>query len=220
MPYIFTPPQQVEIAALYDQAPAVGQPGTFSPMYGYIAEILKTPQASNSGLAPIADPLVKGAQLWFTGAFYANGGAGAPSRLIREYTQTQAVMHLGQPFAVGVGPVGLQEASNSVARRVRNSLVGTLNWNVPNISQIAADDAIAVGQTLFNPTVGLADTASSDQANAAWAGTLLFQFLRLPNATADSDQTVRLLSKGASLADADVMDDWRNMLVSVRPSHS
>ena len=214
MPYVFTPPQQVEITIQNNQAPAVGQPGTFSPMYGYIAEVLKTPQASNGGLAPIADPLVKGAQLWFTGAFYANGGAGAPSRLIREYTQTQAVLHLGQPFAGGVGPIGLQEASNNVARAVYRDLVSPsqFNWRAPTITEIAGRDATAVGDTLFNPTVGLADTASSEQANAAWAGTLLFQFLRPANATSESDQTVRLLSKGASLADADVMDDWRNLL--------
>ncbi len=113
MPYIFTPPQQVEITIQNNQAPAVGQPGTFSPMYGYIAEVLKTPQA---GIRPDTDPFVLGSRLWFTGAFYANGGAGAPSRLIREYTQTQGILHSGQPFAIGVGPIGYNDVCGSGAR--------------------------------------------------------------------------------------------------------
>lgn len=214
MPYTFTPNQQAEISLRLNQGPAENQTGNFSPMYGYIAQVLETPQSTNGNLPPDADPVIQAARLWFQGAFYANGGAGSPSRLIREYTQTQGVLHNGQPFSVSVGPAGLQEASNNVARAVGRDLAAPnqFNWSVPTTIQIADRDAIAVGQTLFTPTVGEADSAGDQNINAAWAGTILFQFLRARGAATETDETDRLVRKGSSLGDADVMDDWRNLL--------
>lgn len=212
MPYTFTPAQQAEITLRHGQGPLENQPGNFVPMYGYIAQVLQTPQPSNGGLPPDADQIIKASRLWFQGAFYANGGGGSPSRLIREYTQTQGVLHNGGQFSESVGPIGLQEASNNVARRVYEDLSNDLNWRVPDTVEIADNDAIAVGTTLFEPTAGSVDSAGDDEINAAWAGTILFQFLRPRGAAAETDETDRLVSKGSSLSDADVMDDWRNLL--------
>jgi hypothetical protein len=98
MPYTFTPAQRAEITLRFNQSPMLGQPGNFSLMYGYIGQVLSTPQPSIGGLRPDIDQVVKGSRLWFDGAFYANGGTGSPSRLIREFTQTQGILHNGQPF--------------------------------------------------------------------------------------------------------------------------
>jgi hypothetical protein len=98
MPYTFTPAQQAEIALRFNQSPTLNQPGNFSAMYGYIGQVLRTPQPSIGNVRPDIDPVVEGSRLWFSGAFYANGGTGSPSRLIREFTQTQGILHNGQPF--------------------------------------------------------------------------------------------------------------------------
>jgi hypothetical protein len=86
MPYTFTPAQRAEITLRFSQSPLPNQPGNFSLMYGYIGQVLSTPQPSIGGVRPDIDQVVKGSRLWFSGAFYANGGTGSPSRLMREVT--------------------------------------------------------------------------------------------------------------------------------------
>jgi Ca2+-binding RTX toxin-like protein len=210
MPYVFTPTQQTEITLRHSQGPVENSPGNFSPMYQYIAQVLRTPQPTfPGGLPPDSEIAIQGSRLWFEGATLANAGVGPQSRLIREYTQMQGVLHFGEPFLLGVGAGQLQEASNQVARNVFVDISTSAGWQTPTIRRIADQDAVAVGRILFEPSIA-SDTAASE--NAAWAGTLLFQFLRPPN-DLESDQTLRLMrSNTATPSVADTMDDWRNLL--------
>ena len=208
MSYVFTPAQQTTLTMLFEQGPQPNQNGNFFLYYQNIASILRTPQPSNGGLPPDFDPVVYPSRLWFEGATFANAGVGAPSTLIRGYTQTQGLMHFGRQFTVGTGPGGLQEGSNAVARNIHGNFLNPLPpasaWEVPAIQAIAAQDAVAVGNALFAPNIPN-DTATTN--NAAWAGSVLFQFL-------GNDQTRRLVQSTLDVGDttADTMDDWRNLL--------
>lgn len=194
MPYIFTPPEQVQIEALYNAGPVNdGQPGNFAPMYDYISTRLRS-----GSPPPDSDPEVLKSRLWFDGAARANGGSGVFSILIREYTQTEGVLHFGTRFSSSVGPLGIQEASNKVARRVHATL--SSSWQLPAIDGIATQDASAVGEVLFASAIG--DTAFSQ--NAAWSGAVLFSML-------GSDQTRRWISTGSNPLAADSLDDYRNL---------
>lgn len=114
MPFIFDLPQQTQIEALYQQGLGTQQdPGAFSPMYDYINNVLIT-----GSPPPTADPVVKQAQLWFSGAKQANSGIGPFAIVIREYTQNQQRLHWGRPAPGGIEPGGLQRASNRVATEV------------------------------------------------------------------------------------------------------
>lgn len=107
MSYTFTASQQAQITQRFQMGPPENQPGNFIEMYGYVAQELAAPG--------LADPAVNATRLWFTGAFYANGGGGSPSTLIREFTQTQGVLHRGKRFSEGTGfPEG---AGPSAARK-------------------------------------------------------------------------------------------------------
>ena len=154
MPLFLIPPaDQVQIQALHTQGLANSQnPGAFTPMYSYLNNILIT-----GSPPPVSDPVVKQAQLWFSGAIQANLGQGPYATVIREYTQNQQRLHLGRPAPAGVGAGGLQEASNGVATNVFNDIQSGNDgnrpaWTVPTISEIAARDAQIIGDVLFKPT--------------------------------------------------------------------
>ncbi|MFC4819861.1 calcium-binding protein [Dokdonella ginsengisoli] len=196
MPYVFTPPEQTQIQTFYNAGPtAPGQAGNFASMYGYIAGRLHAGK-----LPPDGDPEVLKSRLWFDGATKANGGSGVFSILIREYTQTQGTLHFGSRFSSQVGPLGIQEASNQVARNVYTTLSNN-SWQLPTINGIATQDATAIGTVLFAGAPG--DTGFTQ--NAAWSGAALFTML-------GSDQTNRWVSTGASSVSADTLDDYRNLL--------
>lgn len=130
MPYIFTPPQQAQIDAKYQAGPVnPGASGNFSAMYAYIATLLHT-----GSPPPDDDPIVLKSRLWFDGASKANAGDGVFSILIRDYTQAEGKLHFGKKFPTTVGPGGIQEASNEVARRVHTTIAGG-GWETPTILQ-------------------------------------------------------------------------------------
>jgi hypothetical protein len=195
MPYMFTLPQQVQIEEFYQAGPVQQyQAGDFADMYSYIATVLST-----GNPPPDSDLDVLKSRLWFDGATKANSGSGVFSILIRDYTQTQGKLHYGREFSQGVGPSGIQEASNEVARRVHGTVAAS-GWQVPTIKDIADDDASGVGETLFSRDTQ--DTAFTN--NAAWSGAILFTLL-------GDDQTWRWLGPETAPV-ADTLDDYRNAL--------
>ena len=142
--------------------------------------------------------------LWLRGATEANAGRGAMSELIRAYTSTQAQLRYG----VNVGAIDMQRASDAVAKNLLRDLfgerAGTNRGEVPSITQIAVQDANAVGEILFKRDES--DTAFT--RNSAWSGTLLFSLLR-------SDQTGRLTSTGNG-SSIDTLNDWRDVLYAYK----
>jgi len=209
MPFNFDVPQQTQIEAFHTQGVMnAATPGAFSPMYNYINNVLIT------GNPPPTNNLeVKRAQLWFSGATQANSNIGPYAIVIREYTQNQQRLHLGRPAPLGLGPGGLQLASNEVAQRVKSDIQtgGVLvpprpPWSLPTITEIGNNDALAVGQILFN----IQGSSAANAQNAAWAGTVLHPLL-------GDDQSWRLVSAVEPLPPpavppaADNFDDYRNL---------
>ena len=213
--YTFTISEQQQITDAFNLGPLnPGDLGDHFPYYSTVSSILST----NSGMgSPDDNPLVLPVRIWFDGAAKVNAGDGAFSILIREYTQNQGWLHWDRRFSEfdSVSSVSeLQEASNEVARNTFENLQ-LQNWVLPDIEAIALDDATAVGEILFDFASG--DTINSDGQNAAWSGTILFSSFDNPDVpNGEVDQTFRLITTGASAAEADSLDDWRNVLYAQR----
>lgn len=195
MPYEFTDDEQIEITAAFNSGPNPGQPGNFSTFYITVRDILVD---DSNGPPPDSDPAVLASRFWFDGAIPANAGLEPYSTLIREYTQTFGGLVTGSRFAENL----LQETSNNVARAVFGTI--TPAWILPALSEIADEDANAIGLTLYNSTP--LDTTFTH--NSGWAGTVLVPLL-------GSDETDLLISTGLSPLEADSLDDFRNIQYAV-----
>lgn len=165
--------------------------GNRSAMYLGIAGLLqaKLQGASDSDRAMLNQDI-----LWLQGASQANTGSGVYATLIRAYTQAQAQLRMGAPVSDAL----MQSASNAVGDALF-ATIQSLGGQVPNIGTIAEDDATAVGNTIFKPTI---PNDSASLSNAGWSGTLLFSML-------GSDQTSRLLANQSGVTK---LDDLRNVL--------
>ena len=172
--------------------------GNYSHIYKYIGDLLE----AQGGPADLLN--------WFRGAEQANAGQGAYSEMIRAYSRRQMELRgIGDLYT----PALMQEASNRVAERALADILGEIpgtdrlqtdgSWLLPTIDEIAINDAIGVGQILFDPYLSEYDTARSDIDNAGWSGTILFSAL-------NSDQTDRLMRAGGD--GLNVLDDLKNIL--------
>lgn len=184
------------------------------PVYEALLSIIDTKlkDVGDYDAATIKD--LRNAKSWLSVAVGANGGEGFYSELIRSFTGRQGQLRLGREFTAEE----MQAASNVVARNVVNGLLsgdqahGLNAWTVPSISQIAALDAQAIGQTLFASTLDPTDTAVTN--NAAWSGTLGFSLL----GGQKPFETWRLIAsgdsneKGYADAQANTLDDIKNLL--------
>lgn len=164
--------------------------------------------------------IFRSAKLWLDVAIDANGGRGAYSALIREYTLRQGELRLNKTFSESQ----IQFSSNQVAVNFMNALMyGSAKddlapWAVPSIDQIAAIDASAIGQVLFFKDAGKEDTASN--FNAGWSGTIGFSLL----GGKPPYETWRLISAGDpgsdikgshELAKVNRLDDYKNILFAM-----
>lgn len=233
MSYNFTEAEQLQIRNALAQCTGltwngtvyeeVAAPGTNAvPLYqtlsSLIAQKLSNPGAFAS--ATLAD--LNNAKLWLDVAVGANGGTGMHSAFIRTYTAEQFYLRVGR----WPSEAEMQRASNAVARNMANGLLfgnptsqNPLSpWTVPRIDQIAGLDAEAIGEALYQGTLGLADTATS--RNAGWAGTLGFSLL----GGSAPFETWRLTSAGDAqselpgmhnLAQPNTLDDFKNLLFAV-----
>lgn len=192
MPTKLTQAHMDQIAAMRIQA-ANGEIGYWQ-IYQTLANLLQSAYGYSA-----TNPTV----LWLRGATQANAGHGSMSELIRVYSDMQAQLRYDENVTV----VQMQQASDEVARTLLRNLFGEVKPEtyavIPEINDIANQDATAVGKILFNRY--LTDTAASEQKNSAWAGTLLFTQLT-------SDQTYRLTSKGLDPQQVDALNDWRDVL--------
>ena len=190
MRFTFTEDQKARIQAAFDRADAGG---SWAAAYELVASIVAD-EPDASGSTPIkSDPEVQASRLWLLGAAQANAGEGAFSTLIRDYTARQYELHFGVPLSDELA----QEASDEVAERVIQTVLES--GELPVVSQIAEEDATAVGSVLFDTTpsgADYADTAGNPDINAAWSGSILFSFF--DHGTVAADQTDRLLATGAS----------------------
>ena len=215
--YVFSPAQQQQITDAFNQGPTMqGEPGTHQPFYSTIATILSTDDGS--GMRPDEDPDILPVRLWFDGATQTNADVGAFSTLIREYTIRQGELHWARKFTDFQSTTEVSEvqnASNQISRLIYNDLQDPSlnNWQLQTIQELADQDAVGIGQVLFD--FALNDTINSDinegGHNAAWAGTLLFSSFDNPVGTR-VDQTYRLIGGRPDTATLDSLDDWRNVL--------
>lgn len=196
MSYTFSASEQAQIQSLFLNGPAVGQPGNFSSMYTYIAQVLTT-RLSDGSISAGEQLAMTHARNWFDVAKQANGNVGFHSAFIRAYTNRQGELRLNRSFTQSE----MQEASNGVARRVFAHIQSS-GWQAPTTNLIEEEDATAVGEVLFQPFLPSNDTAVS--RNAGWSGCLGFALLGDPAAAN------RLLSSGASGQAADTLDDFKN----------
>ncbi|MBV1929405.1 MAG: hypothetical protein KUG81_07840 [Gammaproteobacteria bacterium] len=194
--YFFTTEEQDELQGYFDTS-------NWSEAYRRTAEILDVFWE---------DEQITQAKLWFEGAYLVNTGQGGFSDLIRYYTQRQGQLHFGEAEGAGsfVAYGGdMQLASDEVARRALESILTNKDnreGQVPLLSQLAKNDATAVGNVLFARDT--ADTAFAN--NAAWSGTPLFSML-------GSDQTGLLLRgrDGDTSEVFDTIEDLRNLIFMV-----
>lgn len=164
--------------------------------------------------------VLQSAKLWLDVAIDANGGHGAYSALIRACTLRQGELRLNKKFT----EERMQQSSNQVAVNFMNVLMygemrdGLAPWTVPSISQIAAIDASAIGEVLFEKECGRDDTAVS--RNAGWSGTIGFSLL----GGEPPYETWRLISAGDpgseikgrhELAEVNRLDDFKNILFAI-----
>ncbi|KAA3650615.1 MAG: hypothetical protein DWP95_01220 [Proteobacteria bacterium] len=193
-----------------------GDPGTHIQFYIELANILSTDNGSG---APGDDPQIKPILIWAQGATKTNSKQGAFSTLIREYTHEQGVMHYKERFTDFdiPGQVSeMQEASNEIARRAFTQMKDDLNWRVQSIEEIANQDAVGVGDVLFdfilNDTInsGLNNNGGN---NAAWSGVPFFSSFDDRNGVYPADETWRLIGADQN-AVLDNLDDLRNVLYS------
>jgi hypothetical protein len=170
--YFFTQAEQDELQGYFNSQ-------NWAEAYRRTAEMLDIENGSDA---------LNQVQLWFHGAYLVNTGQGAFSDIIRYYTERQGQLHFGEDEGLGnFAPYGseMQRASNKVAEFALNSILTNIDGRegrVPLLSEIAVNDATAIGQILFerDPT----DTAIIH--NAAWSGAPLFSML-------GNDQTGLLL---------------------------
>ncbi|MEW6589457.1 MAG: putative Ig domain-containing protein, partial [Pseudomonadota bacterium] len=206
MALTLTQAQIDEIRRLRDDGPqnqtAANPLGDYSHIYHYISEQLESSDEKN----------------WFLGAEQANSGQGAYSAMIRGYSKRQMELRGIDVSDQDALNSLMQQASNKVARRALGDILGENPdtndhrnqnngfWTFPTVDEIAANDAIGVGQILFD-SLPTGDTARSDIAtngfNAGWAGTILFSPL-------DSAQTWRLTQGGG--VGLNSLDDVKNIL--------
>lgn len=181
-----------------------------------IGQKLNTPEAFDQ--ATLSD--LRSAKLWLDVAIGANSRVGMHSAFIRAFTNRQGELRLGSEFT----EAEMQEASNVVARNFANGLLyGDLNdglaaWTVPRIDQIAGLDAKAIGEALFEVSLGITDTAYS--RNAGWSGTIGFNLL----GGSSPFETWRLISAGDpgsedkgnhNSATINTLDDIKNILFAI-----
>lgn len=151
----------------------------YSKIYSWLAQVLAT--STNPDVLEVAN--------WMKGAASANGDESSMfAVLIRQYTKNQGLLRGYNTDAL------MQTASNNVAFAAITQIIENQGV-IPSISDIANDDATAVGQTLFSTDEG--DSALT--FNSAWSGSLLFSFL-------GDDQTYRLFDATASA-------QWTNVTV-------
>lgn len=187
----FTSAELQEITSWYNQSSAAGNRAA---MYTGIANILrqKLQYASQADKATLQQDI-----LWLEGASQANSGSGVYSALIRAYTEAQAECRMNTSVTGNT----MQLASNGVGDSVYTT-IQQMNGSIPNIENIANDDATSVGNIIFKPTIP-ADSAST--RNAGWSGTVLFSML-------GSNQTGLLVQNGSSVQ---TVDDARNILLAM-----
>jgi Ca2+-binding RTX toxin-like protein len=175
MSFTLTQTQLNEIDALFkiaqsrEEALGIGNTN-YADVYAYIRDQLSD--------IPLIYAEERAVARWFKVATDANSGVGPASVLIRSYTERQAEFH-------GIAPIYdqmMQAASNAVAKNAITDILGR-NGVLPNMEDIARNDATGVGKTLYETTLP-SDTAF--QNNSAWSGTVLFSGL-------GSDQSWRLL---------------------------
>jgi len=185
MEEIYLTQEQIDvIRAFFERGP--NDQGRYDDTYMAIAEML-----------PDGD-----VKLWFEGAAQANAGQGAFSAVIRAYSRRQMELR-----GISYSDSLMQEASNTVAVNALTDILSPARlqpdgtYLFPTIEDIANNDAVGVGQTLF---AALGDDTAGGLTNAAWSGTILFSAL-------GSNQTYRLTS-GAGGSGLDRIDDFKNIL--------
>ncbi|KPW93228.1 calcium-binding protein [Pseudomonas syringae pv. coryli] len=193
--------------------------GNAVPVYTAIYEIL-TARMTDPHISQADLESIKSARLWLSVAIEANGGEGFYSDIIRSYTIRQGELRLGRTFT----DEEIQASSNVVARNVVNGLINgsprdaLAAWSVPTISQIAALDAAAIGEQLFEASLGTQDTATSQ--NSAWSGTIGFSLL----GGESPYETWRLITSGDpdstnpgthQTATVNRLDDFKNILYAI-----
>ena len=193
MDITLTQAQIDHIREMWDAGP--NAQGNYSDIYSYVASLL---------------PLGSDERNWFLGAAQANAGQGAYSSLIREYTKRQMELRgIGDLYSSNL----MQEASNRVAERAITDILDLTRinddgtWSFPSMADIASNDAIGVGEILFD-WLPSGDTArsgidSDGGFNAAWSGTILFSAL-------NASQTWRLTNSGG--INFNTLDDAKNIL--------
>lgn len=194
--YKFTAAQMTQIKSLVAAGPINNN---YSHIYHYI-----------SGVLPTNTP----EKLWFSAASLANGGKGIYSAFIRTYSKAQMELRGANNYSDSL----MQDASNEVAKKAfadifglnsktaKERQVGTDgSVTAPTIHEIAAADAIGVGEILFKSIPN--DSAYKNFQNAGWAGVPLFSGLQ-------SDQTYRLFDEPekSHTAKFEKIDDLRNIL--------
>jgi hypothetical protein len=145
MPFTFTTTHKNTINSLLTQARA----GTkaYGDIYDYMASIAKG--QSGVDVASIA---------WLEGAADVNRGQGIASDFIREYTNQQKQIRLGQ----SVDAPQMQSISNAIAERVIADALSSAINGIPDIASIGSRDANEVAAGFFNGD------------KAAWSGNILF----------------------------------------------
>jgi hypothetical protein len=201
-----TAAELAELNSLYDVAynTPPGTVGRYAAVYQFIANLIESRNNMPSywGLNEIIDRDIDVSRQWFQGAARANAGEGPFSDVIREYSSRQSELRYGEV----IGAELMQAVSDQVAENAISDVLRT--GSIPTIGEIARNDAIGVGQVLFNRDPF--DTAyfeGDSGQNSAWSGTVLFSML-------DSDQTGRLLSTGTP-DEMDTLDDLKNVLFAV-----
>lgn len=193
MTVTFTPSELDQITQWYNQASAQGNR---SAMYLGIAGLL---QQKLQGASVADQQMLNQDILWFQGASQANLGNGIYATLIRSYTQAQATLRMGG----SISDDEMQLASNRVGDAVYNT-IQQMQGSIPTLTDIAHDDATAVGITIFQPVIP-DDSAST--RNTGWSGTVLFSMLGL-------DETSMLVTNGSTVQS---LDDARNVLLLCIP---
>ena len=95
--YTFNITERQQITTAFNQGPTVNwEPGNHVPFYTTMSTILSTDNGSG---APDTNAEVLPVRIWFDGAAKVNAGTGVFSTLIREYTQTQGVLHWDRRFS-------------------------------------------------------------------------------------------------------------------------
>ncbi|WP_293932604.1 calcium-binding protein [Iodobacter sp.] len=186
--------------------------GNYVPFYTALADTLEgrlKTGATEDGRSLTTEESkdLASAALWTNVAILANGGNGAQSTFIRDYTKRQ-----GELRGVPIDDSKMQLASNGVAFNLIHNLKNepTFPWYCPSIDSIASADASSIGENLFS-SLGKKDTAVSH--NSAWSGTIGFTLL----GGSSPYETWRLVGAGDSKDQEsfNTLDDFKNILFAI-----